>query len=248
MPAFVKHIGSNIGTSAIRNITVPAGGVAAGNLLVLRHRSASTGIAPSVTDSRGNTYTSRIVDYGQSQSYLYVLECHVTTALLANDTISWSQTSAAGQLAVDEFSGVGAYQDQLAAYSGTGPPSVGPFSGYSANGLLLAVHVYWNTQSLSAEDSDTLGGAAWSTLTDTGLNFAAYKLPASVEAQTYAPTMSDMTSQWTAAILSWSPDVQYVYARPIADVATTGWSTAPLYSKVDDDPDAPDGTVVSASV
>ena len=39
-----------------------------------------------------------------------------------------------------------------------------------------------------------------------------------------------------------------IYGRPIADLATTGWAVTPLWSKVDDDPDAPDGTTVTASV
>ena len=36
------------------------------------------------------------------------------------------------------------------------------------------------------------------------------------------------------------------YAAPDADTATTGWSDAPLWSKVDDDPDSPDGVVITA--
>jgi hypothetical protein len=48
--------------------------------------------------------------------------------------------------------------------------------------------------------------------------------------------------------LEWFLNWGGIYARPISDVATTGWSSTPLWSKVDDDPDDPDGTVVSASV
>jgi hypothetical protein len=39
-----------------------------------------------------------------------------------------------------------------------------------------------------------------------------------------------------------------IYGRPDADIVITGWSTAPLFSKVDDDPDDPDGVTVTASV
>jgi hypothetical protein len=42
-----------------------------------------------------------------------------------------------------------------------------------------------------------------------------------------------------------SVTVQIVY--PDADVTTTGWTTTPLWSKIDDDPASPDGTVISAT-
>lgn len=41
--------------------------------------------------------------------------------------------------------------------------------------------------------------------------------------------------------------VTYTYAKPDADVTTTGWATAPLWSKVDDTPTSPDGTVITAT-
>ena len=37
------------------------------------------------------------------------------------------------------------------------------------------------------------------------------------------------------------------YAKPTDDIATTGWATAPLWSKVDDDPGSPDATVITAT-
>ena len=36
-------------------------------------------------------------------------------------------------------------------------------------------------------------------------------------------------------------------AGPDADVTTTGWATAPLWSKVDDDPASPDATVITGA-
>jgi hypothetical protein len=35
--------------------------------------------------------------------------------------------------------------------------------------------------------------------------------------------------------------------NPDADVTTTGWTTTPLWSKIDEDPASPDGTVISAT-
>jgi len=41
--------------------------------------------------------------------------------------------------------------------------------------------------------------------------------------------------------------VTYTYAKPDADITTTGWTSTPLWSKVDDDPASPDATVITAS-
>ena len=38
-----------------------------------------------------------------------------------------------------------------------------------------------------------------------------------------------------------------VNTSPTDDVTTTGWTSTPLWSKVDDDPDSPDATVISAT-
>jgi hypothetical protein len=39
----------------------------------------------------------------------------------------------------------------------------------------------------------------------------------------------------------------YQYIKPDADTTTTGWSSTPLWSKIDEDPASPDGTVVTAT-
>lgn len=44
-----------------------------------------------------------------------------------------------------------------------------------------------------------------------------------------------------------APSVTFTYAKPDSDITTTGWATAPLWSKVDDDPDTPDGTVITGT-
>lgn len=43
-----------------------------------------------------------------------------------------------------------------------------------------------------------------------------------------------------------SETIIYTEIKPSDDIATTGWSTTPLYSKIDEDSDSPDGTVISA--
>jgi len=41
--------------------------------------------------------------------------------------------------------------------------------------------------------------------------------------------------------------VTYTYAKPDGDITTTGWTSTPLWSKVDDDPASPDATVITAT-
>ena len=79
-------------------------------------------------------------------------------------------------------------------------------------------------------------GASWSTALVNGMR-AQLKSSATVSDEYYGVALEVEIE-----------DAANIYARPISDVATTGWSTTPLWSKVDDDPDSPDGTVVSASV
>lgn len=54
------------------------------------------------------------------------------------------------------------------------------------------------------------------------------------------------SASWTLLLGPAGPTT--VYVAPDADLATTGWSATPLWSKVDDDPDSPDGTTITASV
>lgn len=61
------------------------------------------------------------------------------------------------------------------------------------------------------------------------------------------PAFTASTDNWEAWTILVGPSKSSLYARPDADIATTGWATAPLWSKVDDHPDSPDATVITAS-
>lgn len=54
---------------------------------------------------------------------------------------------------------------------------------------------------------------------------------------------------WVAFTLLIAPGVAVTYhdIAPTDDVTTTGWTSTPLYSRIDDDPDSPDGTVITAT-
>jgi hypothetical protein len=50
-------------------------------------------------------------------------------------------------------------------------------------------------------------------------------------------------------VLVSSPDNDYtlVPVSPTDDVTTTGWTSTPLWSKIDDDPDSPDAAVITGT-
>jgi hypothetical protein len=61
-------------------------------------------------------------------------------------------------------------------------------------------------------------------------------------------TFGGSTTYWlcsTVLIAGLAGDL--THAMPSDDVTTTGWSSTPLWSKIDDDPDSPDATVITAT-
>jgi hypothetical protein len=96
MIAFDKVVAEaiNPATSASVSATVAAGGVAAGNLVVLAlSHNQGSGITASVTinDGRGNTYTeveASLLGSAQNDVRSWLFFSRITTALQAGDTIS----------------------------------------------------------------------------------------------------------------------------------------------------------------
>jgi hypothetical protein len=103
----VQSIGSTstktAGTSL--QIVVPHGGVPAGHTLIVRAATDYTGGAPTVTDSRGNTYTrDRTAPNSGNTMRASIFSCPILTPLQEGDTITLTSTSVAARvLAVDEF-------------------------------------------------------------------------------------------------------------------------------------------------
>ncbi|MGH8984065.1 MAG: hypothetical protein ACRDY6_09360 [Acidimicrobiia bacterium] len=114
--AFVKHIDS-VESSArafTHTLVVPAGGVAAGNTILLGLTTNDwINRVIEVDDDRGNTWAEDILDATESGTYKVcsrIFHCHVTTALQAGDEITISidpsgDTKSCAAWA-DEFSGI----------------------------------------------------------------------------------------------------------------------------------------------
>ena len=142
--AFVKNVGFGgnqaIGTSI--SITVPAGGVAAGNTLIVSFAMDPASGAVSCTDTKGNAYTAAVdVTNGSGTSGVrtVVFSARIVTALVPGDTITVSYPSVvADAVSINEFSGLGFVDKTMTATGNSTSPSSGSTATTSqANELLL---------------------------------------------------------------------------------------------------------------
>lgn len=202
--AFVKNVGSgtfSMSTSSV--ITVPAAGVAAGNLLVVRVRENIQGTV-TVEDTGGNTYTERRVQSWLSRR-THVFESAVATALVSGNTITATFAKADGETAVDEWSGVGTFDTTTGASGTSATPSSGAIT---PAGVGLIVGTLGAGEN-HTEDTDSDGGDTWHGLTAPGdgyQNDAAYKITTSAVSQSYDPTIA-ASAGWGCAILAWNEAV-----------------------------------------
>lgn len=106
---FIKHVGdaSNATAGTTLSITVPAAGVAAGSTLLVSVTHIYTAGAPTVADSRGNTYTrDRTSATSGNTMRASLFSAPINVALQGGDTIlvTLSASVAAKAATVDEFS------------------------------------------------------------------------------------------------------------------------------------------------
>ncbi len=204
--AFVKNGGTVADKAPVSTdvtVTVPAGGHAAGNLVVVGYSSQDLGPSPTViTDSRGNSY-QRHSQSPTATAATAVGGSVLTTALQAGDTITVTFTSTPTEAVVitREFSGATFTKDVdpggASGSSATPTVSVTPVSAVT---LLVAM---LRTQGPSGdsftEDADAAGGAGWTGLrvgstgggaTSNITGNLAHKITTSAVAQTYDPSIT----------------------------------------------------------
>jgi hypothetical protein len=211
LAAFVKHVGSSSCGSTSSVVTVPAGGVASGNTLVVRfvQRSTVSG-AVTVSDSRGNAYSQdlEVVNSGGGGVRTLVFSANVQTALVAGDSITVSHpTSGSLSAAVDEFSGVVATNrvDVTGSAIGAGPPVSASVTTAHKRDLIVGVlgirgHTTftqpggWSSLTTLAPDCGGAGGNSQ--------NNAGYRIVSATGTYTYDPTIS--TSEgWAEAVVAY---------------------------------------------
>jgi hypothetical protein len=233
--AFVKAggtAGNKVGGNATLAVTVPAGGHAIGNTVVVAAGGAvGTAFATqSITDSRGNSYTLiEVYQGGTGFSFASLFASVLTTGLQAGDTITLtagSGTFSRSALLAAEFSGASISENVAsiaASVSGTAP-SIGPITPVDAVTLVLAEisNSQQPTDAAFTEDSDAAGGDSWhgfvagTTGGSSSSNIVlrlAYKITTSAVAQTYNPTTPTGSAYMTLAALQ-----QAAVAAVIPDV------------------------------
>jgi hypothetical protein len=214
--SFVQNVGKvstkTIGTTL--QITVDHA-VPAGNTLIARVLTDFSASAPTITDSRGNTYTrDRTAPNSGSTIRAAIYSSPITTALQVGDTITITSASVAARAAViDEFSGLltSSFVDQQNGTSGssTTPGSTISITTTQANELIVGfVGVEGPLDDTLTEDSlgqfsslakeGTEGG-----LDDTNISInGAYKSVGDIGTYSYRPTL-DPSRNWITFILSY---------------------------------------------
>jgi len=167
---WVQNVGSsgNPTTGTSISITVPAGGVVAGDTLIVSFAMDPASGAVSCTDAKGNAYGAA-VDFangsGTSGVRTVVFSARIVTALVAGDTITVSHPSAAAKaVSINEFSGVGFVDQTMTATGNSNSPSSGSTATTSQANELLFGTIGVETK----KDDPFVAGAGYALLPNAG--------------------------------------------------------------------------------
>ena len=207
--AFVKNIGSgSVDNGTVVTITVPAGGAAAGNVLIVRAGRPDTAASiTSIADTQSNTYAD-VQTTGTTGNSAMLWRSLLGTALVSGDTITITFSGGMGQRAavVDEFSGLTTTEDGKTGAQGTSTtPSAAITPANAADVVATCLYVEAGSGDSFTEDADSDGGDSWHGLTtvtqSTNIVRGAYKITTSATTQTYDPTLGTSRA-WTDIIVA----------------------------------------------
>lgn len=231
--AFVKTIGSAVSSSTsitTLSLTVPAGGVAVGNCVIVWFNgwNWSSGQNATASDSKSNTYARDYVLNSTAAGLNVMSSAIVTTGLVSGDTITCTFTAGNQDYIIQahEFSGITSgtrfFQGATGTTGTSTTPSITitPAANPPQKTLLIGG---MNTVAASTvtitEDADSTGGDTWHSLprvntaqdTNRMSSWMAYKIPTAGNtgvAQTYNPTLS-ASNGWIEqlAIYAGIPDI-----------------------------------------
>ena len=240
-PPIAGGVGYVLGqkSSTTSNCTTAAwaSSVTSGDLLVLGlfNSTSSSATISSITDTVGTSYSSYL--FGSSaHGSSYAIAYGLAGGTGANSSaITWS-TGTAGAVIWGEFSGApGAIVIDGAGVKAevtSGTVTTPTITTTMSDDLVLHLARSGNTMTV---------GSPWTVVVTVANNIAlAYQ--ADVTAGTYTPNMTCTSAAWTSLCVAIGPMQKVV---PDADNATTGWATAPLYSKVND---GSDSTVITNTI
>ena len=207
-PAFVKQLGTSSCGGASSVVTVPAGGVPAGNtvvVVVVLRDTVPTG-AVSAADSRGNAY-SVDVDFTNSTIRKLVLSARATTALAAGDTLTVTHPDLGAEaVAALELSGIREPRlDTSAANGGLSATPTATATTTHPDDLLVGAAGNQGNRTYTE-------ATAWTTVADVQANcgggtgrltlHAAYRIVSSAASWTYSPSLS-ANDRWAAGIAAY---------------------------------------------
>jgi hypothetical protein len=210
--AFDKNIGSGSSSMALSiAITVPAGGVAAGELVIVRVSNKDAATISSVTDTQGNTYTAVRAQAanGAGAVYFDAYASIIGTALVSGNTITVNfSIKASGNAAADAWSGVSS-KTPTATNSGTGTstaPSSGAASVTTAGDLAFGGEAHGANTTEPTNDADSTNGS-WAQLTFAVGGGApgtdgAYKITTGSGNQTYDETIT--SAAWCCQVAAFA--------------------------------------------
>ncbi len=213
---FVQTVGSATAqtTGTTLSITVPAGGVPSGHTVILHTLSDIMNNGPSVTDSRGNTYTrDRSAPDSGSTIRFSVFSCPITTDLQAGDTITitFPSSSTTRIAVVNEYSAVlnPVVVDVQNGKAGTGiSPNINATTTHASDLLIASVGVAGDSTDSYTPDI----GNAWTALTRVGTTGGAFGANRTIDpayrsvpaagVYTFAPSLGT-SSAWVAFLIAY---------------------------------------------
>lgn len=205
------EVGTYRGSAATTTgtVTVPAGGIPAGKLIVIAAFAAGSRTF-TATDARGNVYASNVVQSNSTTLAVCVLSGYVKTALLAGDLITVTINSSAnfgfGVYAVPRSLGVSFDKATSATGTGTAANSGTAAATVHPDEILFGIQC-WN----ATAGTYTAMDASWRTpptnpllLTTTTIRLGGveYKTVAATGAYAANASYSGASTQWAAAVAS----------------------------------------------
>ena len=211
---FVKNLspvtcGGAGGTTS--TFTVPAGGVAAGNTLLIRYASRESVDATlvnqlAVSDNRGNAYALDAHAFSGNRVLSGVVGGYISTALQAGDTITLrSPTGSFHLVGISEFSGIAPSERVMgSATEALNGLNVSLSVGMTEPRAMVYATVATRAATTApAPDSWTGLPSIASTCSNTGTAHAAYRRPLTTGMKTYAVTMTGGSSEKASILLAY---------------------------------------------
>lgn len=248
-PAGSVHFIQNIGTASSKTsgntltFTVPFGGIPVGHTLIARLLHDYTAGGPTMSDTRGNTYTrDRTAANSGTTMRMSIFSCTVSTALQAGDTITISlSTSVVARVAViDEFVGV-AGPISIDAQNGLGGSSTAPSlpnTTTNADDLLVAmvgvegpIDDSYTDDTIHQWSGLTRAGTTGGTSTTNKTMNGAFRSIGATGTYTYAPTLG-ASANWLEFSMAYKAGSVTITPPPsgtatfVKNIATTSSKTS----------------------